>query len=117
MNFNNKKSMEKMFNCTDCQLDIGYIFDFARYCKNIHFEVIFDDTFHVMNSMGVIIKDSDKYHNGFYKNFGHSFIDVFKIKNVNNSHVKGYRLLFDSFPVFYTERKDEMEFISKGLGL
>ena len=117
VNLNNLESVKEMFNCKDCQLDIDNILRIAKYCNTISFEYVFDEYFEVMNNMGVVIKDSEKWNHGFYKNQGYSFTDVYETHHVTNDHVVGYRLLFDGFPVFYTANKDEIEFIRKGLGL
>ena len=114
INLNKLESMEFMFNCRDCELNISNLLMVARYMDTISFEVVFDDCFHVMNNMGVVIKDSDKWNHGFYKC---SFTEVYKPNKVDNTHVKGYKVLFNNYPVFYTEDKSEIEFIQKGLGL
>lgn len=114
INFNNLESMEFMFNCKDCELDIGELLRVARYMDTISFEVVFDEYFQVMNNMGVVIKDRDKWNHGFYKC---SFTEVYKPFDVKNTHVKGYRLLFNNYPVFYTENFEEILFIQQGLGL
>ena len=117
VNLNNLESVKEMFNCKDCQLDIDNILRIAKYCNTISFEYVFDEYFEVMDNMSVVIKDREKWNHGFYRNQGYSFTDVYKPMEVTNDHVVGYRVLFDGFPVFYTEREDEIEFIKKGLGL
>ena len=114
INLNKQESIDFMVNCRDCELDISNLLRVARYMDSISFEVVFDEYFEVMNNMGVVIKDSDKWNHGFYKC---SFTEVYEPNKVNNTHVKGYRVLFNSYPVFYTEDKSEIEFIQKGLGL
>lgn len=114
INFNKHESIEFMTNCQDCELDISNLLKIARYMDTISFEVVFDEFFHVMNNMGVVIKDSDKWNHGLYKC---SFTEVYKPNKVNNTHIKGYRVLFNNFPVFYTEDKNEIDFIQRGLGL
>ena len=117
INLNSLESVNEMFNCKDCQLDISELLRIAKYCNTISFEYVFDEYFEVMNNMSVVIKDREKWNHGFYRNQGYSFTDVYKPMEVTNDHVVGYRVLFDGFPVFYTEREDEIEFIKKGLGL
>lgn len=113
INYNDKESVELMFNCKDCQLDISDVFSIARYCKSISVEYIFDEYFEVMNNMGVVIKDSKEWNNGFYKDM----LKAYKVKEVTNDHVIGYKVLFDGFPVYSCERMEEINFILKGLGL
>jgi len=114
ISLNNKKAVELMFNCRDCELSIGELLRIARYMNSISFEVVFDDTFHVMNNMGAYIKDKDKWNHGFYKC---SFTEVYEPAKVDNNHVMGYRVLFNNYPVFYTENSEEILFILTGLGL
>lgn len=117
INLNDYESMNQMFNCKDCTLGVGDIFRIAPYCNTISFQIVFDEYFCVMNNMGVYIKDDEKWDNGRYKYKGISFVDVYDTHNVDNTHIMGYKLLFNDFPVFYTEDKKEIDFIKEGLGL
>ena len=113
INYNNYESVKRMYECTDCKLSIDRVLELARYMNTISFEIVFDDTFHVMNNIGVVINDKKEWNNGFVKDP----IKAYKPNRVENDHIIGYRVLFDGFPVYYCERKEEILFILKGIGI
>lgn len=102
INLNSKESMDFMFNCKDCELDIKSLLSIARYMETISFEVVFNEYFESRNDMGCYY-DTEK---------------TLQVHDVDTTEdIIGYRVLFNNFPVFYTENVDEIKLIQKGLGL
>lgn len=112
--YNNKDAIDFMFNCKDCELEIGTLLKIARYMKTISFEVIFDEYFETRNDIGVYIQDKDKWEKGMLEG---KVTEGLNSYDITNDNVIGYNVLFNNFPVFYTENKDEIRFIQKALGI
>ena len=114
IDLNSKESVDLMFNCKDCQLYIHDLIKIARHMKSISFEYILNENFRSRNDMGIIIKDEKKFNKGFYKD---SIDKVFKAYDVDTTeHIIGWKILFNEFPVYYTESIDEIKFIKSALG-
>lgn len=115
VNINYMDTLKKMMECKDCDLTFERVLGHARYASKISFEIDFDDTFHVMNSMGTHIKkgQGDKWEMRDYD----SPLEVYDCFDVENTHVLCYRVLFDDFPVYKTTDVEEIKFFIRGLGL
>lgn len=101
VNWNDKKCVDKVFECTDCRLSFSNLFQIGVYADDISVKYVLEEYSESHNEIMVYYKE------GEYPRKPH-------VEPANKNLIVEYIVCFDDFPVFRTEDIEEIEFIKKG---
>ena len=101
VSLNNMDSLEKVFDCTDCQLSYEEIFRIGVKGYSISFQYVLEENSEVHNDIMVYYKQGDSGRERH-------------VRPTSSDMVESYVVYFNDFPVYRTHHADTIKFIKKG---